>query len=134
MSNTGNKGPTSIIRNNRSALLTILCTLGVLALTYPELSQLIREEPIGDGISELIVGVLALFLIFGLAVLDWVENRQLLNHVQENIAMLTVVSVAIGGSLLVLYYMPHSPEAIGILLVAVPAALLVLRDTLSRAV
>lgn len=133
MTNTGNNGPISSIRNNRSALLAILCTLGVFALTYPELSQLLGNEPIGDGISELIVGALALVLIFGLVILDWVENRQILNHVQGNFAMLAVISVAIGGSLLVLYYIPNSPEAIGILLVAIPAAALVLRDTLSRA-
>lgn len=133
MRNTGNNNLISGIRNNRSVLLTILCTLGVFALTFPELTQLIREEPIGDGISELIVGALALILISGLQVLDWVENRRLLTHRQGNFAVLPMISIAIGGSLLVLYYIPDSPEAIGILLVAVPAALLILRDTLSRA-
>jgi len=132
MKNTGNKGPLSGVRNNRSALLTILCTLGVFALTYPELLQLIDNEPIGDGVSELIVGAIALVLIYGLVILGWAENRQILDHVQGNFAMLTVIGVAIGGCLLVLYYIPDSPEAIGVLLVAIPAAALVLRDTVSQ--
>ena len=132
MKNRGNKGPLSGVRNNRSALLTILCTLGVFALTYPELLQLIDNEPIGDGVSELIVGAIALVLIYGLEILGWAENRQILDHVQGNFAMLTVIGVAIGGCLLVLYYIPDSPEAIGVLLVAIPAAALVLRDTVSQ--
>lgn len=116
----------------RSTILTILSTLGVLIYIHPELRQLIRDEPIGNGISELIVGALALSLVFGIRVIDWAGKKKHLSHVQDDVALLALVSVVIGGNLLVLYYIPDSPEAIGVLLVIIPGALIVLHDTLSR--
>lgn len=118
--------------HKRSAILTILSTVAIFVYIYPELAKATEGESIGDGISILAFGALALTLIFGIQLLSWAGESGRLNDVQGNFALLSLTAVVIVGSLVVLYYVPDTPEAIGVLVVTVPAALLVLRDTVSR--
>ena len=120
------------ILHKRSTILTILSTVAILVYIYPELALAIKGESTGDGISVLAFGALALTLIFGIQLLRWAEESGRLNDVQGNFALLSLTVVVIVGSLLVLYSVPDTPEAIGVLVVTVPAAFLVLRDIMSR--
>ncbi|QDX41056.1 hypothetical protein [Salarchaeum sp. JOR-1] len=118
--------------HKNSAILTLLSTVAILVYIYPELAQVIEGESIGDGISIVAFGALALALIFGIQTISWARERGRLNDVQSNFALLSLTTIVIVGNLVVLYYVPDTPEAIGVLVVTVLTALLVLRDTLSE--
>lgn len=128
-SNSTEKSPFAFLGSNT---LTILSCLGVAVFVYPELSQLVRGEPIGDGVSDLLVGGLVILLIVGLNVLDWAGSSVHLSETQDRFAALALFGGIIGGCLLILAYFPDTPAAIGVLIPAVPATLLVIRDVFSE--
>lgn len=96
---------------------------------YPEAQQLVGGEPLGDGLARLVTGTLTLLLVLGLHVLEWAERNRSLSHLHGNIALLALCAGVILGNSLVLYYLPDALEAVGMLVVTVPAVLLVIRDT-----
>jgi uncharacterized membrane protein len=116
----------------RSNALTILSCLGIAVVVYPEVSQLVRGEPIGDGISNLLTVGLVILLFLGLKGLDWVGRSVRLSETQDRLAILALLSGIIGGCVLVLAYFPDAPAAIGLLVPTVLGALLVIRDVVSK--
>ena len=115
-----------------SNALTILSCLGIAVVVYPEVSQLVRGEPIGDGISNLLVGGLVVLLFLGLKGLDWVGRSVQLSETQDRLAILAFFGGLIGGCVLILAYFPDTPAAIGLLVPTVLGALLVIRDVASK--
>lgn len=113
-----------------STTLTVLSVLGVGVFVYPTVSRLVGGESIGDGVSDLLVGGLAVTLILGLRGIDWAGDTGHLSDTQDRFAFLGLAGVVIGGCTVVLVYFPDTPAAIGLLLPTVPAALLVVRDVL----
>ncbi|MFC5971214.1 hypothetical protein ACFPYI_07705 [Halomarina salina] len=116
---------------DRSTIVTVLCTLGVLVVMRRALERFVGGEPLGDELSMLVVGTLVLVSIAGFRVADWTKGNGHLTDRQDRVALLSLLGVVIGGCVAVLYYLPHAPEAIGVLIVAVPGALILLRDTFS---
>jgi hypothetical protein len=110
----------------------ILSCLGIAVVVYPEVSQLVRGEPIGDGISNLLVGGLVILLFLGLEGLDWVGRSVQLSETQDRLAILAFLGGIIGGCGLILAYFPDTPAAIGVLVPTVLGAFLVIRDVVSK--
>lgn len=117
--------------DKRGAILPILSTVVLLVYIYPEVAKVIAGESIGNDISILAFGALVLTLIFGVELLSWAEESGRLNQDQGKFVLSSLIGIVIIGSLILLYYIPDTPEAIGLLIVTALAALLILRDTIS---
>jgi len=128
-SNNAEKGRFASLGSN---VIGILSCLGVAVFVYPEVSQLVRGEPIGDGVSDISSGGLLILLISGLYVLDWAGRSVPLSETQDRFAALGLFGGVIGGCVLTLAYFPDSPAAIGVLIPTVLGALLVIRDVFSE--
>lgn len=112
-------------------IISILSIAGIAIWVYPELQRLSQGQPIGSGISTVLVGGLVLVLIVGLDGISWASKSLEISRSHDILAILLIVMFVFFGNLLVLYLYPDTPEAIGVLVVTGLGAIVLLKELVS---
>jgi len=102
----------------------VFVTSGV--ILYPELLTLVRGDPLGAGISDIVVGILSLSLYACFESLDRISKADGLDVQTERWASIVLLTAAAAINVVVISAVPDSPEALGMLLVCVAGIVVML--------
>lgn len=112
-------------------IISVLSIAGIAIWVYPELRRFSHGQPIGSGISTVLVGTLVLVQIVGLNGISWASKSLEISRPHVTIAMLTLIISVFLGNLLIFYLIPDAPEALGVLVVNGLGAILILKELVS---
>jgi|AntDeeMetagen134_2_1112570.scaffolds.fasta_scaffold01557_4 hypothetical protein len=111
----------------RKIQFPVFVVVGVGSLIYPEIRTLVRGGPLGSGITDIVVGVLTILLYVGLEVIARASPSESVTWA-ETWATVALLTVVIGINAVLIYAIPDSLEAVGMLVVCTVGALLFLVD------
>lgn len=115
--------PTATLRE-AAVPIVVISIAGV--VMYPEVQTLIRGDPLGSGITDIVVGVLTLLLYAGLELINWTSDTSGTVTRTERLSVLVLLTAVIGVNAVLIYAVPGSLEAIGMIVVCIVGALVVL--------
>ena len=119
------------VRTKPSITFPVFAALFIMLLISPEIGEVMRSEATATDVSALATGVVTLLFVGGLYTVAWAFSEQILSRNQRDIGMLSVCGVVIAGCLLVLDYVPDTPEAIVVLILTVLGVTAVLYERVS---
>ncbi len=117
--------PTATIRK---VAVPIIVTAIATVMAYPGILTLARGAPLEDGITQIVVGLLTLLLYIGFKLIDRILVVFELGARAESWAILALLAAVIGINAVLIYTVPDSVEAVGLLVVCIIGALIVLID------
>lgn len=111
----------------RKVELPVFVVVGAGLIMYPEIQTLVRGAPLGSGITDIAVGVLTILVYVGLKVIAWASPSESVTWT-ETWATVALLTAAIGINAVLIYTVPDSLEAVGMLIVCAVGALIFLVD------
>lgn len=110
----------------RKVAVPVVVIVAAGILMYSEILTLLRGEPLGSGISDIVVGVLALLLYLGFALVERTSITGGIGEAGEKWSIVALLTAAIGINAVLIYTVPDSPEAVGMLVVCAVGVLIIL--------
>ncbi|QLG48739.1 hypothetical protein [Natrinema halophilum] len=114
--------------NIRKAAVPIVVMVIATIMMYPGIQTLLRGAPLENGITQIVVGLLTLILYLGFKLIERISVTSGFGTKDERSAILALLASIIGINAVLIYAVPDSPEAVGMLIVCVIGALVVLFD------
>lgn len=114
----------------RATIRTVVVPVAVLAaaaiIMYPEIRTLLRGDPPGSGIADIIVGLLTILLYLGLELISRLSTISRFEARSERWAVLALLTMITGINVVLIYTVGESPAAVGMVVVCIVFALFML--------
>lgn len=110
----------------RKSATPIFVAVIVVIITYQEIRSLAQGASLGNGITDIVVGAMIIGLYTALEGIRRASDASRFDDRVERLATLALLTTIIAASAVLIYTVPNSPEAVGMLVVCVVGALVVI--------